>query len=321
MILTSYQLALLGCFITMICWGSWSNVQKATQGKWPFQFLYWDYTMGFLLISLLMGFFIKNEYGFLISFLSADFKNILFALFGGIIFNVGNILIVVAIEIAGLAIAFPLVMGIAMIWGVFINYLLIPNAQSGILFTGVSLVIVAIFLNSLIYKLTSRTRKSGVVKGILISVIGGLILGSFYFFIAKSMSGEVGGLPAINALILLSIGAFIANLLSNSLLMKKPIIGDVLYYKNYFKVNKYHLYGLFGGLISGLGTGISFISSEIVAPAIAYGLAQGSTLVAVLWGIFYWKEFKDVQRVIGFVILLMLILYSSGLVFIAISGQ
>lgn len=320
--LTSYQMALFGCFVTMICWGSWSNVQKATQGKWPFQFLYWDYTVGFLLISLLMACFIsKKECGFVISLFSSDFKNVLLALLAGIIFNFGNILIVVAIELAGLAIAFPLVMGIAMIWGVLINYLLVPNAESSILFTGVSLVIVAIFLNSLIYKLTSRTQKSGVTKGILISVIGGLILGSFYFFVAKSMSGEVGNLPAISALVLLAVGAFLANFLSNSLLMKKPIVGDILYYKNYFKTSRYHLYGLFGGAISGLGTGISFISSEIVAPAIAYGLAQGSTLVAVLWGIFYWKEFTGVRRVIAFIILLMLILYSGGLILIAISGR
>ena len=201
---TSYQLALLGCFITVICWGSWSNVQKATQGKWPFQFLYWDYTIGFLLVSLLMFFFSKKEYSFLISLSSADLKHVFFALLGGIIFNFGNILIVVAIELAGLAIAFPLVMGIAMVWGVFINYLLIPNAQTNILFTGVGLVVIAIFLNSLIYKLTSKSHQNNVIKGILVSIVGGLILGSFYFFIAKSMSGETGSLSALSALVLLA---------------------------------------------------------------------------------------------------------------------
>ena len=209
-----------------------------------------------------------------------------------------------------------------MVWGVFINYLLIPNAQTNILFIGVGLVVIAIFLNSLIYKLTSKSsHQNNVIKGILVSIVGGLILGSFYFFIAKSMSGETGSLSALSALVLLAMGALLANLLSNSLLMKKPIVGHVLYYRDYFKAKKYHLYGLFGGVISGFGTGVSFISSEIVAPAIAYGLAQGSTLIAVLWGIFYWKEFRGIQQFIGYIVILMLILYVSGLILIAISGQ
>ena len=54
-VIQSYVLAVVMCFITMLCWGSWANTQKLASREWRFQLFYWDYCLGVLLWSLILA--------------------------------------------------------------------------------------------------------------------------------------------------------------------------------------------------------------------------------------------------------------------------
>ncbi len=120
-IIESYALAVIFCFITMLCWGSWANTQKLVQNKWRFELFYWDYVIGIFLFSLLAAFTIgsagENGRDFLTDISQADFANVRGALIGGIVFNLANILLTAAIANAGMAVAFPIGIGIALVLG------------------------------------------------------------------------------------------------------------------------------------------------------------------------------------------------------------
>ena len=133
-IVSSYTLAVVLTFITMLCWGSWANTQKMAAKSWRFELFYWDYVIGILLFSLLFGFTLGSTgtvgMGFVDSIKQASTSSILNPILGGIIFNLSNILLVAAISVAGMAIAFPVGVGICMVLGVLINYIATPKGLS-----------------------------------------------------------------------------------------------------------------------------------------------------------------------------------------------
>ena len=207
-----------------------------------------------------------------------------------------------------------------------INYIASPLGDGFYLFSGTALVCAAIVVNAVIYRLSDKNkRQQNIKKGSIVSCIAGLFLGSFYFFIALAMAdnfavSESGKLSPYSALVVFSCAAFVANMLTNTWLMKRPLVGQSLRYNGYISGKfSLHLYGLFGGIISGFGTGVSFLCSGVVGPAVAYGLAQGATMVAVLWGIFFWKEFSGASNSVHRLIVIMMFFYLLGLCLISIS--
>lgn len=323
-IINSYFVAIVLCFITMLCWGSWANTQKLTTRKWPFQLFYWDYSIGILLITLLFAFtlgsFGNGGRSFIADISQAQGKYISSALLGGIIFNLANILLVIAINIAGMAIAFPIGIGIALVLGVITNYIDNPAGNPIVLFLGVFLVAIAIIFDAIAYKTILKKDKQTPLKGIIISLLAGIAMGFFYKYVAQSMSlnfvtPEVGKLTPYTALVVFSIGLFLSNFLFNTINMYKPIAGEAVKYRDYFKFGspKLHIIGLLGGIIWGIGMSFSIIASEQAGPAIAYGLGQGATMVAALWGVFIWKEFKELPKSKNWLIILMFIFFILGL--------
>ena len=323
-IINSYPLAVIFCVITMICWGSWANTQKLSSQKWPFQLFYWDYSLGILLFTLVLAFtlgsFGDEGRSFLRDFNQADHRFIRSALLGGVIFNFANILLVIAIDIAGMAIAFPIGIGIALILGVITNYEDNPTGNVTFLFLGVLLVAIAIILDAIAYKNIMAKDAKTPFKGILISVLAGIAMGFFYKYVAESMtsnfvSPEIGKLTPYTALVVFSVGLLVSNFLFNTINMYKPIAGTPVTYNDYFKLGnpKVHSTGLLGGIIWGLGMSFSILASEQAGPAIAYGLGQGATLVAALWGVFIWKEFKNLQTDKKWLINLMFVCFVVGL--------
>jgi glucose uptake protein len=303
-IINSYLTAVILLFVTMLCWGSWANTQKLATKSWPFQLFYWDYTIGVVLMSLLfavsMGSFGLEGRSFLIDISQGSNESMLSAFLGGIIFNIANLLLVAAIDIAGMAVAFPIGIGIALVWGVVVNYLYDPTGNPIILFIGVGLVVVAIIIDALAYRRLPSESGGASSKGILISVIAGIAMGFFYRFVAASMTEnfadpEVGKLTPYTAVFIFSIGIFISNFLWNTIFMYKPFKGKPVSYNDYFSLgtSKLHLIGILGGAIWCIGMSFSIIASEQAGFAISYGLGQGATLVAAAWGVYIWKEFKD----------------------------
>ncbi len=189
----AYGIALLFMVISMLCWGSWANTMKLTPG-FAFQLFYWDYVIGIVLGSLGWGFTLGNWGGGDLSFLrnisQADSTHMLFAIAGGAVFNVANLLLVAAIDIAGLAVAFPIGIGLALVVGVLLNYAISPKGHPGLLFGGVALVVLAIILDALAYRRRERERRSVSVRGIWISIACGVLMGVFYPLVTKAVTGE-----------------------------------------------------------------------------------------------------------------------------------
>jgi glucose uptake protein len=327
-ILDNYSTAVIFCIITMLCWGSWANTQKLSASTWRFELFYWDYVIGILLLSLLFAFTLgSNGSGgraFMADMQQADQSNLLSAVIGGIIFNLANILLVAAIAVAGMSVAFPVGIGIALVLGVLVNYIDKPEGNALILFGGVALIAVAIVLNASAYRKMSGAKATS-TRGLVLSVAAGLLMGFFYRFVAKAMFSnftlpEAGKISPYTAMVFFSIGVLASNFVFNTYIMKKPVTGAPVSFGQYFKGSfRNHLTGILGGIIWCVGMSFNIIASGKTSPAIAYGLGQGATVVAAIWGIFIWKEFKNAPKGISLLINCMLLLYIAGLALIILT--
>jgi glucose uptake protein len=330
-IVHTYPVAVLFCVVTMLCWGSWANTQKLAGKTLRFEFFYWDYVIGILLFSLIaaftLGSFGSEGRSFLPDLKQADTSNIISAFVGGIVFNAANILFSAAIAIAGMAVAFPVGIGLALILGVLINYFAAQKGDPVFLFMGVAFITLAIVLNAMAYLRSGSDNKKVSARGIVISLIAGLLMSFFYRFIAGAMDLEnfsqpaVGKMTPYTAVFIFSVGIFVSNFVFNTLLMKKPIDGPPVSYKQYFSTRfPTHLVGVLGGLIWGLGNSLNLIAAGKAGPAISYGLGQGATLIAALWGVFIWREFENAPKRVNLSLTLMFLFFVAGLGCIIYSG-
>lgn len=322
-ILESYPVAVFFCFITMLCWGSWANTQKLAEKSWRFELFYWDYVIGILIMSVLFAFILgsygENGRGFIPDLKQADSGSIRSAIIGGVIFNLANILLIAAISIAGMSVAFPVGIGIALIWGVLDNYLKVPSGNPTLIFCGVALIAAGIVVNAIAYKrLTGNTQKVS-TKGLVISVVAGILMAQFYGFVVDGMASnfitpEIGKLTPYTAIVLFSGGIFLSNFLFNTVLMRMPIQGLPVSYSDYFRGNfNSHLTGILGGIIWCVGMSFSIIASDKAGPAISYGLGQGAVLVAAIWGVFIWKEFKAAPKGTNSLLYIVFFCFFAGL--------
>jgi glucose uptake protein len=264
---------------------------------------------------------------FITSLKQASSEDIFNAALGGVIFNLSNILIVAAIAIAGMAIAFPVGIGLCMVLGVIINYIATPQGDAMLLFTGVGLVTVAIVLDAFAYrKLTAGSAKTP-AKGIILSVLGGFLMAWFFRFVAKSIATnpvipEPGKLTPYSAFFFFVTGIVISNFVFNTILMRKPIEGEPVSFRQYFKFPaKGHLSGLLGGMIWALGTSLSLIAAGKAGYAISFGLGQGATLIGALWGVFIWKEFRSAPKGTNVLLAMMFLFFIAGLGLIIYAGS
>ncbi|MDR1503823.1 MAG: GRP family sugar transporter [Prevotella sp.] len=332
-IVNSYFIAVIFCIITMICWGSWGNTQKLAGKTWRYELFYWDYTIGMLLFSIIMAFtlgsFGESGRSFINDLQQADTSMILSAITGGIIFNASNILLSASISLAGLAVAFPLGVGLALVLGVFINYFSAPKGDPAMLFIGVFLIVIAIIVNGIAAgKNNQAAANQNAKKGIILAAVAGILMSFFYRFVAAAMdlnnfeSPTSGLITPYTAFFIFSVGVFLSNFIFNTIIMKKPFAGRPVTYREYFKGSPgTHMVGISGGCVWALGTLFSYIAAGKAGAAISYALGQGAPMIAAFWGIFIWKEFKGSSKQVNVLLTLMFILFISGLSFIVISGS
>ena len=329
-IVENYGLAILLCIITMICWGSWANTTKLTSKTWRFELFYWDYGFGILLTTLVLAFtlgsFGSGGRHFQNDLQQAGSASLLSAFTGGVIFNLANILLVAAIGIAGMSVAFPVGIGIALILGVIINYISNPQGNPVFIFSGVVLITIAILLNARAYrKLKSGSAVKVSEKGLILAILSGCLMGLFYKYVAGSMvhhfeNPEPGKLTPYTALVFFAIGIVVSSFIFNSIQMKHPFSGSPVSFSDYFKTKrKDHIIGILGGVIWCIGMSFNIIASGKAGPAVSYGLGQGATVVAALWGIYVWKEFDHAPSGTKPLLNFMLGLYIAGLAMIIIS--
>lgn len=323
----SYSVAVAMCVVTMLCWGSWANTQKLASKEWSFQLFYWDYAIGVFLFALLLAFTLGSSggagRGFVSDLAQAEGKWLGSAFLGGVIFNLANILLVAAIDIAGMAVAFPVGIGLALVLGVGTTYVAKPEGNVPMLALGVGCVMVAIVLDALAYQRLASAGKKAPSKGIVLSGVAGVLMGFFYSFVAHSMGRfdsatrvlEAGKLSPYTAIVLFSAGVLASNFVWNSIVMARPFSGKPVTYLEYFtKGNaRLHLIGILGGMIWNVGMSFSVIASAAAGPALSYGLGQGATMVGAVWGVFIWKEFKGAPPGTGRLLAAMFLLYLIGL--------
>lgn len=325
-IIDQYTIAVIFCIVTMLAWGSWANTQKLASPDWRFELFYWDYTLGIVIFALILALTAGSTgvsgRAFIEDLNQADLANLELAFLGGILFNAANILLVAAITLAGMSVAFPVGIGLALVIGVIVNYLDAPVGEASVLFLGVGLVTLAIILNAMAYKRLTRVRNKVPGKGLLLAIVAGSLMGLFYKYVAQSMFPDFtnpipGKLSPYTAVVIFSAGILISNFLFNTLLMRFPIEGNRVTFSNYFKGSvRNHLMGILGGGIWCLGMSFSILASDKAGPAISYGLGQGATVIAALWGIYIWKEFKDAPKGVNTMLYVMLLLYIAGLALI-----
>jgi glucose uptake protein len=327
MMVHSYGVAVALCVLTMICWGSHANTLKMEPRSYGFTLYYWDQAIGYLLLPLLAGLtfgsFGHEGRTLLGDLAQGSASSYEWAILGGFVFNLANILFMAAIAIAGLAVTFPIGIGVALVEGVVINYFAQPKGNPVLIFTGVALIVMAIVLDALAYRSQqdAESEPGDMAKGVALAMAGGVLMGLFYYLVQRSISIDYihldpGKFGPYAAVLVFSAGSFVSNLVFNNYLMSHPFKGAKTTYLDYFSKGtlKYHLIGVLGGLINCTGTTSNFIASKTASPAIAYGLGQGGTMIAAVWGVFVWREFKGASKATLVMIAAMFVFFLSGLV-------
>ncbi len=320
----TYSMALFLMTLSMLCWGTWANTQKITR-SWPFALYYFDYTIGLLVCSVLFGLTLgqidpSSPDSFFLNLRAASQRSLWLAFAGGAVFSVGNILIVAAISVAGMAVAFPIGAGLALVLGAVLNYVVSPAGNPVLIFSGIGLVCIAIVLDALAYKGISRgSAASG--KGILLSFVGGIGAGLFYPLVAKSLAGP-GHLQPYTVNVVFALGAVASALPMIYLLLRRPISGSPVELRDYGSGSwNVHAWGIAGGLIWGLGTIANFVASYVpmIGPATSFSMGEGNTMISALWGVFVWKEFRGASSRVRLYLALMFLCFLLGLTSIALS--
>jgi glucose uptake protein len=334
-IVQSYPTAVTLCVVTMLCWGSWANTQKLASAGWRFQLFYWDYAIGVFLLSLVLAFTLGSSgaggRAFTADLAQADRHWIISAFTGGVIFNLSNILLVAAIDIAGMAVAFPVGVGLALVLGVVTTYLSTREGNVPMLAAGVGFVAAAIVLDALAYKRLAGGAGGASAKGIVLSVLAGLLMGTFYKFVALArghiapqaggLALEPGKLSPYTAVVVFSAGVLVSNFVWNSAIMIRPFTGERVPFSDYFTKGtvRLHAVGILGGMIWSIGMALNIIASTRAGAALSYGLGQGATLVGALWGVFVWKEFRGAPKGTSGLLAAMFVFYVAGLALLILS--
>ena len=333
-IVNSYALAVFLCFIIMLCWGSWGNTQKLAAKSWRYELFYWDYVIGMVLFALILAFtlgsFGNDGESFIYNLTHLSWSSVGWILLGGVIFNASNILLSASTSIAGLSVAFPLGVGLALVLGVINNYITNNKGNALLLAIGVALVVIAIICNGVASskKGESKISKADQKKGIILALIAGIVMSFFSSFVMRGMGNVTGGTPFVHpfatpytASVIFTLGVLLSNFIFNTIVMKKPFVGEPVTYSQYFAGSaKTHLVGMLGGAIWCLGTALSYITSKAAGPAVSYALGQGAPMIAAIWGVFVWKEFKGSGKNVYALLALMFLFFIAGLSLIVVAG-
>jgi len=295
----TFIVALIMMITSAVCWGSWANTYKGVR-RYRFELFYWDYAVGIFLISLVLAFTMgstaNDSTSFLANVHSADNSNIASTMFAGVIFNLANLLLVAAIDMAGLAIAFPISIGIALVVGVVSSYILQPKGNAGLLAAGVVCALIAVILDGKAYGSLPTANRELTKKSIVTCVVSGILMGIWAPFVTHSMT-RGNTLGPYSVAVFLTLGALLSCLIWNFYFMKHPLVGQPVNFSEFFRgPTSGHLLGLLGGGIWGTGTVFNLVAANFTGVAISYAIGQSAPMVAALWGVLAWKEFRGANR-------------------------
>jgi glucose uptake protein len=315
-----FGIALVMMITSAICWGSWANTYKGVK-NYRFELFYWDYAVGIFLISLVLAFTMGSTSNDAASFLnnvrSADSANFLYTLAGGAVFNLANLLLVAAIDMAGLAIAFPVSIGIALVVGVVSSFLLQPKGNAGLLAAGVVCAVIAVILDGKAYGSLKKVATAVTRKSIIVCIVSGVLMGLWAPFVTHAMTqGHTLGPYSIG--VFLTLGALLSCFIWNVYFMKKPLVGEPVNFGEFLRgPASGHMLGLLGGAIWGIGTVFNLVAANFTGVAISYAIGQSAPMVAALWGVLVWKEFAGASRQAKMYLALMFLFYIFAILLVA----
>src|ERR1700730_17291279 len=295
----TFIVALIMMITSAVCWGSWANTYKGVR-RYRFELFYWDYAVGIFLISLVLAFTMgstaNDSTSFLANVHSADNSNIASTMFAGVIFNLANLLLVAAIDMAGLAIAFPVSIGIALVVGVVSSYILQPKGNAGLLAAGVVCALIAVILDGKAYGSLATANRAITKKSIVTCIVSGILMGIWAPFVTRSMT-HGNTLGPYSVAVFLTLGALLSCFVWNIYFMKNPLVGQPVNFSEFFRGSASgHFLGLLGGCIWGIGTVFNLVAANFTGVAISYAIGQSAPMVAALWGVLAWKEFRGANR-------------------------
>ena len=304
----SFGLALVMTVLSTICWGSFANTMKLTK-TYRFELYYWDYAIGIVLVSLLLAHTLGSLGGpqsAVANLHAGAWSDVGWAALAGAIFNVANFLLIAGIGLVGLAVAFPISIGIALVEGVVLSYAIQPKGNPVLLGTGVAFAVVAVILIGQAYgqlrapdgrqPANDASEAPGYTparKGVVVCVVSGVLMGAWAPFVTKAMTAAVPLTP-YNVAVFFTLGTLACCFVFNPILMRRPLAGAPIGFAGYRAApTAYHVLGLVGGVVWGIGTVFNLVAASLVGVAISYAIGQASPMVAALWGVFAWREFKD----------------------------
>jgi len=319
-------MALLMMITSAICWGSWANTYKGVK-NYRFELFYWDYAVGIFLSTLIYGHtlgMLHDDPTNLVQNLHAGgWDNVIWTLIAGAIFNLANLLLVAAIDMAGLAIAFPVSIGIALVVGVVSSYALQPKGNAGLLAAGVICALLAVVLDGKAYGMLSAaggTNRGLSRKSIVTCVVSGVLMGIWAPFVTKAMT-QGHSLGPYAVAIFLTLGALLSCFIWNIYFMKKPLLGEPVGFSGFFSAPASgHLLGLLGGAIWGVGTMFNVVAGKATGFAISYAIGQSAPMIGAIWGVFIWKEFAGASAKAKMYLAGMFAFYCLAILFVAKSN-
>jgi glucose uptake protein len=317
---SSLSIALLMMITSAVCWGSWANTYKGVKG-YRFELFYWDYTVGIFIISLVLAFTMgstgHDSSSFLNNVHAADASNIINALIGGALFNLANLLLVAAIDMAGLAVAFPISIGIALVVGVALSYALQPKGNALLLALGVACAFIAVLLDGKAYGSLADAGRPVSKKSLITCVVSGILMGLWAPFMTHAMT-RGNSLGPYSAAVFLTLGALLSCFIWNIYFMKHPLVGEPVGFSGFYRGSAgVHFLGLFGGFIWGIGTVFNLVAASFTGVAISYAIGQSAPMVAALWGILAWKEFANSGPRAKTYLVLMFVFYGLAIFLVA----
>ena len=335
----TYSAALLVMVLSMLCLGSWANAYKLA-GKWRFELFYYDFAIGFVLAAVLYALTVGNLGfdGFKLTddIFHAGKRQWFFAILVGAVLNLGTMLLVGAISVAGMAVAFPLSMGLALLMGVFVNPLIKQAGSPLYLALGDVLLVAAVLACATAYHSTcvlrvralaaegkvKRRTSPGAGKGIILSLVSGLILSLVAPLTGLATTEEIG-LGPYALTVLCGVGLVVSTFVYNLFFMNLPLEGEPLEVLDYLKGSlRGHFFGWLGGMVwcTGILAGwVAYLNPVGVPYGVSYALAGGGAVLASLWGLVAWRDFKaggGMEKGMGW---LAVLLFAGGVALVSLA--
>jgi glucose uptake protein len=315
----TFGAALVMTIATAVCWGSWANTFKGAKG-YRFDLFNWDYSIGIFLASLVYAYTLGSSghdtSSFAYNVHTADLSNIGWALLAGAIFNLANLILVAAIDMAGMATAFPVSIGIALVVGVVLSYVQQPQGSVAMLTAGVICAIAAVVFDGKAYGELGAPKRSS-RKSIVVCIVSGVLMGLWAPFSTRALT-HGNALSPYSVVVFLTLGALLSCFIWNFYFMKNPICGEPVSLGGFFTAPiRGHVLGVLGGFIWTTGTVFSLVAANYTGVATSYAIGQAAPMVAALWGVFVWKEFRGANTKAKGFLVLMFVFYGLAILLVA----